>query len=102
MRTRGKGCPSDVSTTCLTIQEIVERERDRLRKLIVNGLDPVYGSFDEFLSDFYPDFSWNEVSRLELQALLDDTEWFALAADLKVKRGYNFPAEIERALKEDL
>jgi hypothetical protein len=79
---------------------IIKRERARLKDLIDNGLPPCYDSFQDYLCDFYPDFSWNENSIHELRFLVNDMVWLELAAQLSLGRGYNFINEVLAAIKQ--
>ena len=90
---------SKESTTGRTLQEIVQREKARLRKLLQEGLHPIYeGKFEDFLCDFYPDFSWNAVLYDELQACLDDPEWIVLAVEVKQKWGFDFRKDMQEGV----
>lgn len=81
---------------------ILKRERARLESIIDNkGLPDVYDSFRDYLFDFYPDFSWNGDSKVELQWLLDDADWRNLAGEIKYKYGFDFVDEIKQAITEE-
>lgn len=86
---RNKG-ETQMSTTKLSLKDIVARERLRLtRDLIPKGLPVCYNNLDEFLADFGPDFSWNKWSKVEFAALLADPEWVELADRLLTTYGIN-------------
>lgn len=77
------------------------REVKRLEKILALGLHPCYMDFDEFLCDFYPDFSWNSKDcNAELRMLLADPEWMGLAAQVLEARGMDFVSELQRALEQ--
>jgi hypothetical protein len=79
--------------------DVVQREIDRLQNILKEGLHPVYlGSFEEFLYDFHPDFSWNTNNVLEYQSLLDSPEWMKVAEEVREKRGYDFIKEMREAI----
>lgn len=83
------------------ITNVVQREVVRLEEILKNGLPACYKTFDQFLFDFFPDFSWNQDSLDEYAALLADTEWCALAEQVKAKYGYDFKEEIILALNDN-
>lgn len=80
---------------------VVRRECKRMRCLIVLDLHPAYSDFDDFLCDYFPDFSWNQEEFVkDVNAVLADPYWQSLAADLKAGRGYDFVHELTQALNE--
>ena len=81
---------AEISTTRASLVQIVDREVRRLDKILAEGMDPAYRSFDEFLCDWGADFSWNTWSMVEFAALLLDERWMALAERIKAKHGYDF------------
>lgn len=89
------------STTLMTLDEIVMRERERLQLLIQKGRLPhVYGNdFEAFLCDWGPDFSWNEYMLKEMEALLRDTEWLALSEQFKALTGHDFKWAAEETIR---
>lgn len=78
----------------------VEGHRRELVRLLADGLHPAYKSWDEFMIDYHPDFSWSN-PRPELQACLDDAEWMRLAGEVKAKYGVDFAEEHRQAISED-
>lgn len=87
-------------TDVTSIPHILDRERKRVKTIIEVGLDPAYTNFDDFLWDFYPDFSWNvNESKAQLIALSEDPEWVALTAELKAKRGFDFVETVTKAIE---
>lgn len=82
---------------------ILQRERERLRKILSQGLDATYNnSFDEYMFDYWPDFSWDENLIVELTWCLDDPEWQTLAQQVKAKYRYDFAAQHREAIQESL
>lgn len=83
------------------IAYIKRREVKRLEKILALGLNPIYTSFDDYLFDFYPDFSWNSKDcNTQLRMLLADPDWTALAAQVLESRGIDFVEELQRALDQ--
>jgi hypothetical protein len=76
------------------------REVQRLKKILALGLHPVYTDLEDYLNDFFPDFSWNDKIVGELRMLLADPEWLALAAKVLEVRNLNFVFVLEEALAE--
>jgi len=78
---------------------ITEREIKRMRCIIALGLHPVYDSFDDFLCDYFPDYSWNPVSfRQDMDTILGNETWLMLARELKAVRGYDFEEQLQLAV----
>lgn len=88
------------STTLMTIDEIVEREINLLKDIIQTGTPECYTSFDSYLCDWGPEFSWNEVMVAEMQALLDNPEWLALAEQVKSKTTWDFKWAAEETIAD--
>lgn len=84
------------------MEKTLQRERDRMKDLLQNGMHEVYGGdWEEYLADYYPDYSWKpETSMLEFKAVLADPEWQQLAAQVKQQLNFDFVAELNLALKE--
>ena len=80
---------------------IQEREIKRMRKIIAIGLHPVYDDFNDFLCDYFPDFSWNPASfKQDMNTILGNQTWLMLAAELKAARGFDFESQLRLALAE--
>jgi hypothetical protein len=83
-----------------TKDEILAREIARLQKIEQEGISPVYDDFNDFLYDYYPNFSWNDACLEQHQWCLDSPEWQALAASIKAKYGYDFVEASKEGIKE--
>lgn len=82
---------------------LVRRQRIQMRLIIEHGINPVYEDFNDFLFDFWPNFSWNEKQYIvDCQTLLADAEWNELAIKVKAKYGYDFVKEVNGGLAEAL
>ena len=93
------------STTRLPLQAIVARERKRMQTFLNEGPPSVYmknGEFDtaNYWADFWPDFSWNAYSMIELQAVMDDLEWHQLAVKVEIAHGVSIVAEVELGIEQ--
>ena len=103
------------STTCKTVEQIVEREIKKMTKLLRDGLPRCYQykvyavsgkekkvskaeGFKQYLADYGADFSWNAYCSVEYQALLDNEKWCKLAAQIKRKHKFDFV----KVLKEEV
>jgi len=71
---------------------VVHREITRLTTILTQGLHPVYeASFDNFLYDYFPDFSWTTTVMMQQVAEVEaDPRWRSLAAQVKAKHGFDF------------
>jgi hypothetical protein len=70
-----------------------------LQEIAKNGLPDCYKSFDEFLYDFYPDFSWNpDESSKEIQAVLNDPRFKEVVPILKKDWNIDMKEELEKAI----
>ena len=66
------------------IPVLAENQLLHLIEIAENGLPDCYSSFDNFLSDFWPDFSWTpEKSILEIEAVLVDSRFKEIIPILK-------------------
>lgn len=80
---------------------LVRRNRIEMRLILEHGLCPAYEDFDDFLFDYWPNFSWNEKQYIiDCQTLLADAEWNELAIKVKAKYGYDFVAEVNGGLTD--
>lgn len=94
--------PVPSSTTGMTPEQIVSRERARLAGMLETGVFPPTGYDDsnDWLCDLYPDFSWNAALQRELRACIADPEWLKLAEQLKTTFGFCILTEFTEALAE--
>lgn len=85
--------------TVRTIPILAEQQILHLIDVSENGLPDCYSSFDEFLSDFWPDFSWTpKGSELEIKAVLVDSRFEKIVPVLNE----TWNIDIEEILQEGL
>lgn len=72
-----------------------------METILEQGLNPVYDDFDDFLYDYFPDFSWVPSSAdVQLKELLASEEWCNLAARILEKHKIDFVKAINLAISE--
>lgn len=80
------------------IENVVAREVARLQSILKDGLPKCYKDFNEYLFDFFPDFSWTVDDTLqEMAALLGDERWLQLARLVKAEFGFDFEKQVQDA-----
>jgi hypothetical protein len=80
---------------------VLNREIARMKDILANGLNPAYDDFNDFLFDYYADFSWTPSESLtQMDRLLSNPEWLALAFQINVKHGFDFRAELTLAVED--
>ncbi|MFA5750431.1 MAG: hypothetical protein WC895_04370, partial [Candidatus Shapirobacteria bacterium] len=73
----------------------------QLQEIVDNGLDDVYGSFEDFLFDFFTDFSWDAGASEEAQLMLADPRFSSIASKIKEDWGTDIKDELEKLQHED-
>ena len=100
-----QGLPANATQATIVIHLtpaiVLAREINRMQTLLSEGPNPCYKDFTAFLYDYYPDFSWDERSQQQFEALLADNTWLALAQQVKDKLDWDFVAELTDVLKEE-
>lgn len=70
-----------------------------LERLVVEGLPDVYeGKLASYWYDFYPDFSWDGRMSKQMQIMLSDGGFPALAAAFALRFPCDLVAELQRAM----
>ena len=82
------------------IPVLAEQQILHLVDISENGLPDCYGSFDEYLYDFWPDFSWTSQSRVEVRAVLADSRFKRIVPVLKETWGVDMVEELRKGLDE--
>ena len=83
------------------IPVLAENQVLHLIDIAEKGLPDCYNSFDEFLSDFWPDFSWTPKKSVpEITAVLADSRFKKIVPVLKETWGVNMEKELRDGLKE--
>ena len=82
----------------LTPRSVLVRENARMLEILQRGLNPVYTDFNDFLYDYFSDFSWDASRNNQFKALLASPHWCELAKKIKATHGHDFVAEINKAL----
>jgi hypothetical protein len=82
------------------IPTLAEYQILHLVDIAERGLPDCYDSFEDFLFDFWPDFSWNEEkSHPEIQAVLDDPRFKKIVPVLKETWGIDMEEDLKRGLR---
>jgi len=81
------------------IPVLAENQILHLIDIAKNGLPDCYGSFDEFLYDFWPDFSWSMTQAIpEIKAVLADSRFKKIVSVLKETWGIDMEKELQDGL----
>ena len=85
------------TTTATKRPYLLKRERERMTDILKND---IFGTFESFLYDYYPDFSWKPPEMVEeLEIIVNDPAWLTLAEQIKAARGYDFATEVRNAIE---
>lgn len=71
-----------------------------LQQISEKGLPNCYASFQDFLYDLYPDFSWDDRRDEQINLILADTRWPAIEQGIQRLFDFSMTKEFQQA-KED-
>lgn len=74
-----------------SLESMLDREIKRMKDILQSDIPSIYNDFEDYLNDYFPDFSWNQKdAEIEQEYLLNNKEWQDIAEKIKRKYGYDF------------
>jgi hypothetical protein len=71
-----------------------------LEDIVANGLNPVYDEPEEYLSDFFSNFTWDpDRSRYEMRSILNDPRFIPVNEYFNEQLGLDLKAILEQAIE---
>lgn len=77
-----------------TNQRRVDAQYKALNTIVTTGIPKCYANMDEFFTDFWMDFSWDESMKEEVQAILDHPQ-FLMSIQTPIMAMYGFDVQAE-------
>jgi hypothetical protein len=81
------------------VVELAQGALDKIRRVIVEGLPPVYKGVNDWLMDFYPDLPWNLPEQAQaLEWIMARPEFEKVAQDFRAKFDFDLKREFQKVV----